>query len=492
MKIFTPIAKMLVLLITLSTLSHSSLLAQTPEEGEKLFTANCTACHAINDKVVGPALKDVHTKYKEDWLIKWIKNSQSLIKSGDADAVKISKEYNGMVMNSFENLTDVQVKSILAYIGKASSEAPKAAATADASAGSTTVAAPVSSTTKSIINWLVVIITGLIVLVLGLTFAIIERVDDLKGKSTINWSKINSILIFLFGSVGIAVAAWEIYAHGKLTVYNQEPASAHGPQFDNMFNITTILTVIVFFITQALLFWFSFRYKKSEKSKALFYPDNHKLELIWIIIPSIVLTTLVIYGLKTWNNVMNVTTPNARIVEVFGYQFGWNARYSGEDNKLGKHDFRQVGVINSLGVDTNDQAAIDDVVTNELHLPVNEPVMLKFRAKDVIHSAYLPHFRVQMNVVPGLPTQFGFTPTLTTEEMRKKLNDPSFDYILLCNKICGSAHYRMKMKVVVHAKDDFNKWYAEQPKLVQKNNTNLVSNEPAALPTDSTNITTKN
>lgn len=94
--------------------------------------------------------------------------------------------------------------------------------------------------------------------------------------------------------------------------------------------------------------------------------------------------------------------------------------------------------------------------------------MLKFRAKDVIHSAYLPHFRVQMNVVPGLPTQFGFTPSLTTAEMRQKLNDPKFDYAILCNKICGSAHYRMKMKVVVHTKEEFKKWLAQQPKLVNK------------------------
>ncbi|MCU0423844.1 MAG: cytochrome c oxidase subunit II, partial [Bacteroidia bacterium] len=84
------------------------------------------------------------------------------------------------------------------------------------------------------------------------------------------------------------------------------------------------------------------------------------------------------------------------------------------------------------------------------------------------HSAYLPHFRVQMNVVPGLPTQFAFTPTLTTAEMRSKLNDPSFDYAILCNKICGGAHYRMKMKVIVHTKDEFKKWMEQQPKLVNK------------------------
>jgi cytochrome c oxidase subunit 2 len=235
-----------------------------------------------------------------------------------------------------------------------------------------------------------------------------------------------------------------------------------------MFMITLIITGIVFFITQGLLFWYAYKYKHSSKRRALFYPDNHKIELIWTVIPAIVLTILVVRGLKTWTDMTGEKDPSSRVIEVYGFQFAWNARYAGEDNLLGKHDFRQIGVINALGVDTNDAKAQDDIITNELHLAVGEPVMLKFRAKDVIHSAYLPHFRVQMNVVPGLPTQFGFTPSLTTAEMRQQLNDPKFDYAILCNKICGSAHYRMKMKVVVHTKEEFKKWLAQQPRLVNK------------------------
>lgn len=85
-------------------------------EGDKLFNANCTSCHALNEKVVGPALKGVTEKYDEAWLIKWIKNSQALVKSGDAKAVKVYNENNQSVMTSFENLSDDQIKSILAYI----------------------------------------------------------------------------------------------------------------------------------------------------------------------------------------------------------------------------------------------------------------------------------------------------------------------------------------------------------------------------------------
>jgi cytochrome c oxidase subunit 2 len=238
-----------------------------------------------------------------------------------------------------------------------------------------------------------------------------------------------------------------------------------------MFNITLVLTGIVFVITQGLLFWYGFRYKYSAKRRALYYPDNHKLELVWTIIPAIVLTVLVIRGLKTWSAITDRDqAEKAQVIEVFGYQFDWKIRYAGNDNKLGPHDFRKIGVVNELGVDPADANSKDDIITNELHLKVGQPVVLKFRSKDVIHSAYLPHFRVQMNVVPGLPTQFTFTPTMTTAEMREELKDPKFDYILLCNKICGSAHYRMNRKIIVESAEDYNKWLNAQPKLVAAGN----------------------
>lgn len=321
---------------------------------------------------------------------------------------------------------------------------------------------------SSRINWLLVIVVVLLTMVIVLVFDILAQVGEIQGKPVINWTNINAKAALGFGVLFLVITGWEFVAHGKLTVFNKPMASEHAPEYDDMFMITLIITGIVFVLTQALLFWYAFKYKHSSKRKALFYPDNHKIELLWTVIPAIVLTILVVRGLKTWTAITSNNDPNARLIEVYGFQFDWNARYAGEDNKLGKHDFRQIGVINALGVDTNDAAAADDVITKELHLVKGEPVMLKFRAKDVIHSAYLPHFRVQMNVVPGLPTQFAFTPTLTTSEMRRQTNDPTFDYVLLCNKICGAAHYRMKMKIVVHTKEEFTKWMAEQPRLVNR------------------------
>lgn len=474
MKIFKLLPKT-ALLIALTFSMISTLLAQTAEEGKTLYQANCTSCHAINEKVVGPALKDVHKRREEAWLLKWVKNSQKLIASGDPIAVQVYKENNESPMTAFENLSDNQIRSIIAYV-KAESETPaqakeaKTLPTGDGGGGSK------DDNFSSSINWLMVLIGILLIAIIRYVFMILGRISEIQGKQTVNWNSINSFLMIAFLVIGLIAIVWEFMAHGKLTYFNDGPASAHGVEYDDMFMITLVITGIVFVITQVLLFWYGFKYKSDGKRKALYYADNHKLELWWTAVPAVVLTVLVIRGLITWSNMTAKTEPNTRNVEIYAYQFGWNARYAGTDNKLGKHDFRQAGKINALGVDTNDVNAFDDIIVNELHLEVNKPVEFAFRAKDVIHSAYFPHFRAQMNVVPGLPTRFHFTPTVTTSEMREKKKDATFDYILLCNKICGGAHYRMKMKVVVDTKAEYEKWLKSQPVLVSgKSNSNAVA-----------------
>ncbi len=366
---------------------------------------------------------------------------------------------------------------------------PAPAAVITASVAGTDDATTVENPYTGKINWLLFVVAILLIMVIGQVFGILSKVGEIQGKPVINWTSINAKLLLAFVITGLIAAGWEMMVHGPLTVNAHDAASEHGGIYDSMFNITVIITGFVFVVTQILLFWYSYKYKSDGKRKAIYYPDNHKLELIWTVIPAIVLTILVIRGLKTWNEIMNHRDPKATVVEVFGFQFGWSARYAGVDNKLGNHDFRQIGVVNALGVDPKDPKAQDDVVVNELHFEAGKPVSLKFRAKDVIHSAYLPHFRVQMNVVPGLPTQFNFTPTITTAEMRTKLNNPKFDYVLLCNKICGGAHYRMKMKVVVDSPADYAKWLAEQPKLVSAPADTTAA--PAAPVNSQASLTTK-
>ncbi|MEN9333862.1 MAG: hypothetical protein RLY35_1042 [Bacteroidota bacterium] len=106
--------------------------------------------------------------------------------------------------------------------------------------------------------------------------------------------------------------------------------------------------------------------------------------------------------------------------------------------------------------------ADDKLVKGEFHIPVGQEIEFVFRSQDVIHSAYMPHFRAQMNTVPGVPTRFKMKPTITTAEMRKKLGNDKFDYLLLCNKVCGAAHFNMKMTVVVDTPEDYAAWLAEQ------------------------------
>jgi len=273
-------------------------------------------------------------------------------------------------------------------------------------------------------------------------------------------------------------------------------ASEHGLEIDQLMLVSMIIIFITGIFTEWLLFYFAFKYRGIKNKKALFYADNHKLEFIWTIIPVIVLAGLIIYGLFTWTEIMDINTDDdPLVVELYAYQFDWRARYAGEDNTLGEANVRLIEGVNQLGVDISDPNAQDDIVVNELHLPLGRKVLFKMRSQDVLHSAYMPHFRAQMNCVPGMVTQFAFTPTITTQEMRqedhiinkvKKINDLrrkesvklaakgeeplepyEFDYLLLCNKICGSNHYNMQMKIIVETLEEYNVWIAQQATLAE-------------------------
>ena len=263
-----------------------------------------------------------------------------------------------------------------------------------------------------------------------------------------------------------------------------ESASIEGEHDDNLFNITFWLIGIVQFIMQFIIFFFTFKYKGNKDRKAKFYADSHKLELIWTITPAIVLVFLIGYGLWQWNDIMDLSDEkDAIVIEVYSQQFRWDARYAGEDNTLGLGNVNYIKGINTLGVDMKDKNSQDDKQVTELYLPKGIKIHFKFRSQDVLHSAYMPHFRAQMNCVPGMVTEFGFTPKYTTEEMRLKLEvidktnginkirkakgeDPyEFNYLLLCNKICGASHYNMQMKITVVEQDEYDKWIAQQPTL---------------------------
>ena len=269
----------------------------------------------------------------------------------------------------------------------------------------------------------------------------------------------NGILFIIIGFGFLAFVIWQMITWDHLLL---PPASSvHGAEIDGLMKVSMTLILVVFFALTPMLFYFAYKYRGKKENTAYFFAHNNRLEVAWTVIPTIVLTALIIYGLRTWDRAMNPDVSDATVIEVYSKQFDWTARYSGADNILGDANFRLVEGRNTLGVDINDEKAADDIVVREVHLPVNKPVLLKFRSRDVIHSAFLPHFRVQMNCVQGLSTQFAFTPTKTTAEMKENEGE-DFEYVLLCNKICGSAHFNMQMKFVVESEEDYNKWINSQ------------------------------
>jgi len=299
--------------------------------------------------------------------------------------------------------------------------------------------------------------TGLltILVLLGITIAIWQMVKifDLaqvnKDVSQVANDKDNRVngylmLAFLGFIYGITIVSFALWGDLPLT---SNSASEHGREIDRLMIISMVVIFIVQTITQFLLHYFAFKYKGEKGRKALFYADNDKLEFIWTVIPVIVLAGLIMYGLFTWTDIMNVDEDDdPLVVELYAQQFNWKARYAGEDNVLGKANVRLINLYNAniLGLDESDPNAQDDVITTELHLPVGRPVLFKMRSQDVLHSAYMPHFRAQMNCVPGMITQFSFTPTVTTEEMR--LNPDIYEKVKNINRIRVNKSKKLQAK----------------------------------------------
>lgn len=300
-------------------------------------------------------------------------------------------------------------------------------------------------------------------------------------------NKNQGYLLFAFLIFIYAITIFSFVKYSKFLL--PEAASEHGPGYDQLMWVSFAVIFFVQTITQALLHYFGYKYRGEEGKKALFYADNDRLEFIWTIIPVVVLAGLIIWGLYSWTNIMDVNEDDdPLIVELYAQQFNWTARYGGADNVLGDASVRLIDInrANVMGLDEADPNATDDVIVKELHIPVGRKVNFYMRSQDVLHSAYMPHFRAQMNCVPGMVTEFSFTPTITTEQMRlnpevvdkvKRTNviraekaakgipnnDPwEFDYILLCNKICGTSHYNMQMKIIVETEEEYNEWMKSQ------------------------------
>ncbi len=411
-----------------------------------------------------------------------------------------------------------------------------------------------------------------------------KREEDISAADT----RLNGGLFVAFMVAFYAAFIWLIIRYGD---YNPPAASAHGESYDTLMNFNMYIIMAVFFLVNTVLFLFANKYRQDPNRKAKFFAHDNRLELIWTVIPSIVLAVIIIFGLRTWNEMTGEAADDALRVEVYSKQFDWTARYPGGDGEFGLANYNLITPTNPLGIVTADgvagaleeiegqiaaleselahergtllaqieeveaelhaahdhghadhdhgdhaeqgddhhglsaerkamlearlhdlehmlegpdvvvlsnaaveakedkihrlkrhrqrimevkpfdyeggvaawEAGADDkIMKGEFHLPVGREVEFVFRSRDVIHSAYMPHFRAQMNTVPGVPTRFKMTPTITTDSMRTVLNDPDFDYVLLCNKVCGAAHFNMQMKVVVESEESYKNWLESQ------------------------------
>jgi len=318
-------------------------------------------------------------------------------------------------------------------------------------------------------NILIVVVVILLVATLVQILRVSELLSEIKNQDvnevTDKDNNTQGILFLIVGFGFLIFVIWQMVVWDHLLL---PPASSvHGAQIDLLMKMSMGLILIVFFVLSPILFYFLYKYRGKKSNKAYFFSHNNKLEVVWTVVPTIILTGFIIFGLRTWDRSMNPDVSTSKVIEVYGQQFNWTARYSGLDNNLGKANYKLVKGRNTLGVDMLDLNAADDKMAREVHLVIDQPVLLKFRSQDVIHSAFLPHFRVQMNCVPGITTQFGFTPTKTTAQMKKSEGE-DFEYILLCNKICGASHYNMQMKFIVETQEEYDIWIDSQENLENK------------------------
>ena len=315
--------------------------------------------------------------------------------------------------------------------------------------------------------------TFLIVAILVLAFVLVfqiskasEYVSVLKGedKTFKQNNKINGFLFIAFLVMGLIGAWWCNQLFFDRTLLAQPAASNHGEKIDKMLWLTIAVTGLVFFITQIALFWFAYKYQYTEKRKAFYFAHSNKLELIWTVVPAIFLTVLVGLGLFYWFNITSDAPKDAQIVEITGKQFNWMMRYPGKDGVLGRKNYRLTDASNGnpLGVDWEDDASHDDLESTEMHLVVGKPVQLVINAQDVIHDVGLPHFRLKMDAVPGIPTTMWFTPKYTTAQMKEITGNKNFVYEIACDQMCGSGHYSMKGLIIVETQEEYDKWLSGQ------------------------------
>ncbi len=232
-----------------------------------------------------------------------------------------------------------------------------------------------------------------------------------------------SLLFLLVPIFGVGLFVWYI-SIPEHRIWLPRDVSEHGHQIDHLFNFILILTGLVFIATEVVLFWFLWKYEGgTNKEPAKFTHGSHNLEVVWTILPAATLLFIAIYQMNAWADVKIRKPDMSPTVEVTGRQFEWRLRYPGRDGKIGTYD--------------------DVHAVNDLHIPVNEDILVDLKSMDVLHDFFLPNLRVKQDAVPGMAIPVWF----------RSLDTGTFD--LVCAELCGWGHYKMKGRLTVESREEF-------------------------------------
>lgn len=233
-------------------------------------------------------------------------------------------------------------------------------------------------------------------------------------------------LFLLVPLLGVGIFVWAPYNNHWLP----KDVSSHGYEIDHLFNFILGLTGVVFIITEVILFWFIWRYDAARnKAPAKFTHGSHNLEIVWTILPAATLLFIAIYQMNAWADIKMNKPEMPYTVEVTARQFEWRIKYPGADGELGTAD--------------------DIFVVNDMHVPLDEMVMVRLEAADVLHDFFLPHLRIKQDAVPGMAIPVWFRAKETGV----------FD--IVCAELCGWGHYKMKGRLTVEPRSDYEAWLAK-------------------------------
>ena len=249
----------------------------------------------------------------------------------------------------------------------------------------------------------------------------------------------------------VAVCASDVFAGVRESnlYWAPECVTVGGKRVDSLLNFIFYLTGAVFILTQVVYVYYLVKYRRRPGSKAYYSHGNNKLELIWTAIPTAIFIGLVIYSNRLWSELHSEPPADSVKIDIVGYQFGWDMRYPGADGKLGKVDTKLYSVENKFALVPEDPAGADDFSSTELVIPVGKPVHIYLHSRDVIHSFYVPEFRLYQAAVPGRTIAWVWFETTKTGNFQ-----------LACSQICGSGHYNMKAPIRVVTQEEFDKWQA--------------------------------